>query len=30
LNIFQSGKEIGKISLNMKGEGSHGGSRHQG
>jgi len=29
LNIVQTGKEIGKISLNMKGEGSHGGSRHQ-
>ena len=30
LNIVQTGKEIGKISLNMKGEGSHGRSRHQG
>jgi len=30
LNIVYTGKEIGKISLNMKGEGSHGGSRHQG
>ena len=30
LKIVRTGKEIGKISLNMKGEGSHGGSKHQG